>query len=120
MNEAHRMQQLNAKMATIERRIDHLTRQLENNECSPGARSFIAAERAALDAALIALRLYHAQAEGLDTPIKVLSELLDLLEERGENDPQLTALLERASVAVTEFASLEAGRKGTDGTIRSG
>ena len=50
--------------------------------------------------------MHHAQVEGLDTPIRVLRELIDAVErsfDQRVTREELTALLERASVAVTEF-----------------
>lgn len=117
--DTQQMQQLLAKLGTLERRVDHLDRQLRDNDCSPGARSFISAERSALGAAIIALRLHHAQVENLPHPVAVLRQLIDALEKRDDLDDELTELLERASVAVTEFeASEEAGRKVTSGANR--
>ncbi len=112
MNE-HTLQQLNGKIATLERRADHLQRQLDQDECSAGARSFIAAERSALEAAIVAMRLHYHEVEGLAGPLQVLRDLIAALEKLGGLDEYLTRLLERASVAVTEFDALaKAGQKG--------
>lgn len=111
-----KLQQLLGKVATLERRADHLQRQLDRGECSPGARSFIAAERGALEAAIVALRLHHAEVEGLTKPLEVLRELIAFLESDEGSDEELTRLLERASVAVVEFdASAPAEQEGKSG-----
>lgn len=116
-NRTQQMQHLSAKLSTLERRADHLQRQLDANACSLGARSFITAELAALSAAMVALRLHHAEVEGLDTPVNVLRQLILALEKHEDLDEELTDLLERASLAVTEYdAALNAaGREGPNG-----
>ena len=127
MSDIHQLQQLNAKLATLERRAEHLQRQLDLNECSKAARSYVAAERAALEAAMIALRLHHAQVENMPHPVGVLRELVAAIEQLAEDLPpqatdHLTELLERASVAITEFAPDDgAGRQeDNDSGKRSG
>lgn len=117
MSEIHQLQQLNGKLATLERRTEHLQRQLDENACSAGARSFIKSELAALNTAMIAMRLHHAQVEGMPHPVGMLRELVAAVEKLAEDLPpqatdHLTELLERASVAITEFAPEDgAGRQ---------
>lgn len=110
-----RMQRAMGKIATLERRADHLQRQIETGNHSPSAGSFIAAEKAALEGAIVAFRIHHAEVEGLARPIEIMGEMITALEKRADGDPELTRLLERASVAVVEFgASARAEQEGKD------
>ena len=109
----HVTQQLLGKVATLERRADHLQRQLDDWQSSSGARTFVAAERSALEAAIVCMKLHYAEVEGLEHPLQSLRELIGYLEKSGNPAPELTRLLERASVAVTEYdATAKAGQEG--------
>jgi hypothetical protein len=99
------MEHVLSKIATLERRADHLQRQLDENACSAGARSFVQAELAALKTALVTMRLHGRAAEGLPAPMVVMRELVEAVEKRGKLDPELTRLLERASSVVADFAA---------------
>lgn len=101
-----RLQRAMGKIATLERRADHLQRQIETGNHSPSAGSFIAAEKAALEGAIVAFRLHHAEVEGLTRPIEIMAELIAALEKHADGDLELTRLLERASVAVVEYNAL--------------
>lgn len=113
MTEPRVTQQMLGKIATLERRADHLQRQLDNWQSSSGAREFAAAERSALEAAIVCMRLHYTEVEGLEHPLQALRELIACLEKRGKLDANLTRLLERASLAVTEYdATAKAGQEG--------
>jgi prefoldin subunit 5 len=106
-------QKLSSKMGTLERRAEHLERQLNDGRCSDSSRSFIVAELSALETAVQALRLKYLEIESMQHPIAVMRELIEAVEKLEGHGPKLTALLERASVAVTEFeATAGAGQKG--------
>jgi len=109
------------KVSTLERRADHLQNQLDRHESSMGARDFISAERAALESAIACMRLKYAELEGMAQPLDVLRELVTFLEESGDfqgvqgaaASRKLTELLERASIALTDFdAAVKAGQEG--------
>jgi hypothetical protein len=113
MTPPHVTQKLLGKVATLERRADHLQRQLDNWQSSSGAREFASAERSALEAAIVCMKLHYAEAEGMDQPMKVLRDLIAYLEKKAKPDAELTQLLERASVALTEFeAPGDTGQEG--------
>ena len=106
MSEAKQLQNLNAKLATLERRYEHLGAQLEGGRFSASSRSFVEAERTALEGAMLAMRLHHAKVEGLPQPASALRELVDYLERQPKGEPALQRLLERASFALVEFDAL--------------
>ncbi len=113
MTPPHVTQQLLGKVATLERRADHLQRQLDNWQSTSGARDFASAERAALEAAIVCMKLHYVEVEGMEHPLQSLRELITHLEKKVKLDPELTRLLERASVVITEYdATAKAGQEG--------
>lgn len=121
MTEPHVLQHLLAKRATLERRADHLQRQLSDWQTSSGARTFATAELAALETAIVCITLHYSEAEDMGHPLGVLRELIAYLEKKAKPDAELTRLLERASVVITEFdAAVKARQEGksTDENVR--
>ncbi len=109
MSTQEKTENLAAKIVTLERRADHLEQRMANGWTKPTAISYELAELSALRTAIVCMRLKYAEAEKLDQPLKVLKELVELLERRGDGrikvrDSELSDLLDRASAVLTDFA----------------
>ncbi len=106
-------QRLMGKIATLERRADHLQRQLNDWQSSSGARAFADAELSALESAMVCMRLQYIETERLEHPLQSLRDLIACLDKREQtHDEELTQLLERASVAVVEYDSGKTEQEG--------
>lgn len=69
---------VSAKIGVLERRVEYLEVQIEATDAYRGtAADFMRAERAALKAALDALRVHRAIVEDLDEPLLVLAQLVE-------------------------------------------
>lgn len=78
------IENLNAKIATLERRADYLARRARSEDPSRKSttKEYDAQEAAALRAAISALTYHRASLGDEDTATLVLAELVDAIEER--------------------------------------
>ncbi len=75
------LKRVSSKIATLERRADHLEGQLSEWRGSPHGRDFARAELSAVKAGVAALRYHRSEIEGLDQPILALQELVEAVKE---------------------------------------
>lgn len=72
------IERVSAKIAALERRADYLDRQIAERRGNDKSLDFAKAEVSALRGAISALRYHRAEVEGLDQPLLVLQELVDV------------------------------------------
>lgn len=82
---------VNAKLAALERRMERLQDNIASKRGSDAALSYDKAELAAIKAGHGALRYYRAELEGEDTSRLALAELLDALSGRAANETAIGA-----------------------------
>lgn len=75
------IENVNAKLATLERRSEYLARRAKDDDRKQSTREYDAQEASALKAACAALRYHRAQVQGEETAIPILAELRDAIEE---------------------------------------
>lgn len=95
------------KLASGKRRRDHLVYQIANppeGGGNPSALHFIQAEKAFIDAAILALKYHYASMTPETSPVLALQELVDAIEEVGYNS--YTPEMERLNKAVKKAHSI--------------
>ena len=99
------IERLNARIATLERRLDHLYERINDERRSESQKSWDRSEAAALEAALRALRFHRAAADEHTDPVAALAALVEAAEDAidagylGET-LDLEAALGRAQIAL--------------------
>ena len=98
--EKYTISRVHARLKALDRRAAHLD--LRIAERSDGApRSFDQAERAAIDAAILAIKLHRASLDPATSPALALSELVDAAE--GTDPARTMAAIDRAKRVLREL-----------------
>ena len=92
---------LASKLTALQRRKEFLSRQLTEKRGSDSSLNFSRAEHSALGAAVDALKFHRTTVDGMDRPLGLLRELMEMVR-AGENEPDT---LRRAQLVLDEFGA---------------